>query len=87
MSKQQHTRTNPNNCDACDHKHNPDGGWCYMFRRTPTEVCMRHTDRSVKADLLAALKLYLNAVELAGWEGDLSAVKARAAIKRAEGEA
>jgi hypothetical protein len=36
---------NPNNCETCDHKKNPDGGHCYMFRETPTEVCMQHTGR------------------------------------------
>lgn len=37
-------------------------------------------------DLLEALELCLHAVELAGWEGDLSAIKARAAIAKATGE-
>jgi hypothetical protein len=36
---------NPNNCATCDHKRDPDGGWCYMFRAEPTEVCMQHTGR------------------------------------------
>lgn len=36
---------NPNNCNTCKHKQNPDGGWCYMFRDEPTEVCMQHTGR------------------------------------------
>jgi len=40
----------------------------------------------VDSDLLEALKLCLHAVELAGWEGDLCAIKARAALQRAEGE-
>lgn len=34
---------NPNNCDSCDHKKPPDGGWCYMFRSEPTGICMKHT--------------------------------------------
>ena len=38
-------RTNPNNCAACDHKMHPDGGWCYMFRNEPTDVCYQHTAR------------------------------------------
>jgi hypothetical protein len=38
-------RLNPNNCETCKHKSHPDGGWCYMFRREPTEVCMQHTGR------------------------------------------
>jgi hypothetical protein len=37
--------TNPNNCTTCDHKQNPDGGWCYMFRDEATEVCLHHTGR------------------------------------------
>jgi hypothetical protein len=36
---------NPNNCATCDHKRNPDGGWCYMFRVEPDSVCMCHTAR------------------------------------------
>lgn len=34
---------NPNNCATCDHKRNPDGGWCYMFRDEPTDACAQHT--------------------------------------------
>jgi hypothetical protein len=34
---------NPNNCATCEHKQHPDGGWCYMFRHEPMEVCMEHT--------------------------------------------
>lgn len=34
---------NPNNCASCEHKHRPDGGWCYMFREEPTEPCAKHT--------------------------------------------
>jgi hypothetical protein len=30
----------PLNCKQCDHKKNPDGGHCYMFRTQPTaEYC------------------------------------------------
>ena len=36
---------NPNNCETCKHKQHPDGGWCYMFRDEPTEVCMIHSGR------------------------------------------
>ncbi|MDR6421302.1 hypothetical protein J2801_003590 [Paraburkholderia phenoliruptrix] len=36
---------NPNNCATCNHKQNPDGGHCYMFRDEPTDVCMQHTGR------------------------------------------
>ena len=35
--------SNPNNCACCYHKQRPDGGWCYMFRNEPHEVCMKHT--------------------------------------------
>jgi len=35
--------SNPNNCAKCDHKANPQGGWCYMFRDEPTVLCMCHT--------------------------------------------
>ena len=38
--------SNPNNCETCDHKKRPDGGWCYMFRTEPTEVCRQHTGYS-----------------------------------------
>lgn len=34
---------NPNNCETCSHRAYPDGGWCYMFRHEPTEVCAKHT--------------------------------------------
>ena len=34
---------NPNNCEICDHKKRPDGGWCYMFRNEPEDVCHIHT--------------------------------------------
>lgn len=34
---------NPNNCATCEHKRNPDGGWCYMFRDEPNDICMQHT--------------------------------------------
>lgn len=53
--------SNPNNCAACDHKKHPQGGWCYMFREEPTEVCMCHTaHRGMTAfeaiDMLAAMR-------------------------------
>lgn len=38
--------TNPNNCKACDHKANADGGWCYMFRLEPDQVCGHHSMRT-----------------------------------------
>jgi hypothetical protein len=37
---------NPNNCATCDHKQHPDGGWCYMFRNEPDDVCFSHTARN-----------------------------------------
>lgn len=39
------TMSNPNNCSTCGHKQNPDGGYCYMFKDEPSEVCMQHTGR------------------------------------------
>ena len=52
---------NPNNCATCDHKRNPQGGWCYMFRSEPERVCLCHTaHRGMNAmeaiDLLAAMR-------------------------------
>ena len=35
--------SNPNNCAACDHKGDPQGGWCYMFRDEPMATCAKHT--------------------------------------------
>lgn len=35
--------TNPMNCSTCEHKQHPDGGWRYMFRNEPTEVCHQYT--------------------------------------------
>lgn len=34
---------NPNNCAACSHIMQPQGGWCYMFRDEPTGPCAKHT--------------------------------------------
>lgn len=45
LAAQPQQAENPNNCGACDHKRSPDGGWCYMFRDEPTEVCAKHTAR------------------------------------------
>jgi hypothetical protein len=36
---------NPNNCSTCVHKKDPDGGWCYMFRNEPTDVCNLHSEK------------------------------------------
>jgi len=36
---------NPNNCNTCDHKRYAGNGHCYMFRDSPTDVCMQHTGR------------------------------------------
>lgn len=30
---------NPNNCATCEHKENPQGGFCYMFKDEPISVC------------------------------------------------
>ncbi len=48
---------NPNNCAMCDHKLHPDGGWCYMFRNEPEEICMQHTARMTKAILIDDLSM------------------------------
>ena len=42
------TMTNPNNCESCDHKPHQDGGWCYMFREEPQEVCIKHSSRTTQ---------------------------------------
>jgi hypothetical protein len=34
---------NPNNCATCQHKKHPQGGWCYMFKSEPREMCFQHT--------------------------------------------
>lgn len=47
----QENQVNPNNCSTCDHKANPDGGWCYMFRDEPSAVCKRHTGHDVWASI------------------------------------
>lgn len=54
---------NPNNCAACDHKQNPDGGFCYMFADAPDEVCIQHTARTneelkFKASLLTLTNMF-----------------------------
>lgn len=53
------------------------------------EALMAANARLIAAapDLLEALQLTLNAVCLAGWEGDFCSEKARAAIYKATGEA
>jgi len=53
--------SNLNNCAKCDHKANPQGGWCYMFRDEPTVVCLCHTaHRGMNAteavDMLASMR-------------------------------
>ncbi len=40
-----HIAINPNRCETCHHKQTPEGGWCYMFRTEPDDVCLRHTAR------------------------------------------
>lgn len=49
---------NPNNCSTCQHKKNPDGGWCYMFRDEPTSVCHQHTGRLDMVKFAGALLGY-----------------------------
>lgn len=43
-------QSNPNNCATCDHKQNPDGGHCYMFRSAPNDACGQHTGRRLTAE-------------------------------------
>jgi len=31
-----------NDCQNCDHKQNPQGGHCYMFREEPITKCMKY---------------------------------------------
>ena len=38
-----------NQCEACAHKQNPDGGHCYMFRSEPDEPCCQHSVPVLKA--------------------------------------
>lgn len=37
-----------NNCTSCNHKRDPQGGHCYMFREEPAFLCMQHPDRKPK---------------------------------------
>lgn len=38
---------NPNLCETCEHKRDPDGGWCYMFKNEPQKPCYHHTKGGV----------------------------------------
>lgn len=38
-----------NQCDMCNHKRYPDGGYCYMFRTVPMGPCGQHTVQTIKA--------------------------------------
>lgn len=40
-----HTMSNPNNCNTCKHKPDPDGAWCYMFKDEPKARCAHHSGR------------------------------------------
>jgi hypothetical protein len=51
---------NPNNCQTCDHKCNPQGGWCYMFRDEPKDICYQHTFRTNGSKEIAFLLKALN---------------------------
>jgi hypothetical protein len=35
--------TNQSNCETCEHKKTPQGGWCYMFEVEPVKTCLHHT--------------------------------------------
>lgn len=39
---------NQSRCETCQHKQNPQGGWCYMFEVEPVKVCVQHTDPAQK---------------------------------------
>lgn len=48
---------NPNNCSTCEYKEHrgpadPEGLHCYMFKDSPTDVCMQHTARNESYDQL-----------------------------------
>lgn len=64
--------SNQNNCASCDHKHNPDGGWCYMFRAEPGQVCGLHSMRhraAAKTDVIGRAMQQMT-------EGGMSLMKA-----------
>ena len=44
---EKHDMNNQNKRAACDHKRNPDGGWCYMFRDEPEQICGLHTIQAI----------------------------------------
>lgn len=39
-------------CETCDHRKNPQGGHCYMFREPPETACQIHTSLPYRAHLL-----------------------------------
>lgn len=49
--------TNVNNCATCHHKKHPDGGWCYIFREEPKEICLQHSARITADETLISLAL------------------------------
>ena len=51
-----------NNCQHCDHKQNPGGGWCYMFRVEPQGPCAKH---SIRVEAARGMRLQLAARTLA----------------------
>lgn len=37
----------PSDCARCNHKRNPQGGWCYMFRDAPATWCTQYRPDSL----------------------------------------
>lgn len=44
----------PSNCTTCEHKQNPGGGHCYLFRFAPEVKCVYHTDQFERSQAKAA---------------------------------
>ena len=61
---------NPNNCDTCTYRKDTDGGWCYMFRNEPNEVCPQHR-------LSARLRTPIVVIDLAKAEAIIAAFRAK----------
>jgi hypothetical protein len=62
---------NPNHCTTCDHKKNPEGGHCYMFRHAPEITCGAHTVyRTLSLSMFATHADYLKAVRAAAALGE-----------------
>jgi len=55
---------NPNNCETCKHKQNPDGGWCYMFEHEPSFVCRQHTEREARISIAELAEAMLKGIKV-----------------------